>query len=182
MGIKDSLVINLYGGPGAGKSTLAAGLFAKLKEDNIDCELVTEFVKENIWENSKDILKDRFYTSAVQYHRLFRLNGKVDVIITESPFMQSIVYNDVIKYEEYDKLIYKLYLEFDNLDFYIERGINKYSSVGRIHTKEESLKKDNEIKSMIKKYNLDVIKLDRNIKSIIEIYTIIIKTLNSRNR
>jgi adenylylsulfate kinase-like enzyme len=180
MGIKNSLVINLYGGPGAGKSTLAAGLFAKLKEDGVDCELVTEFVKEKIWENTTDILNDRFYTSAVQYHRVFRLNGKVDVIITESPIMLSVIYNDIIKFKEYDKLIYNLYSEFDNINFFIKRDTSSFSANGRIHNKEESVQKDTEIQNMLDKYKIETIYLERNNKSIAEIYTIIIKKLNSK--
>ena len=35
---KDTLIINLIGGPGSGKSTTAAGLFYKLKQMGIDCE------------------------------------------------------------------------------------------------------------------------------------------------
>jgi len=38
-------VINLFAGPGAGKSTTAAGLFAEMKRANVDVELVTEYVK-----------------------------------------------------------------------------------------------------------------------------------------
>jgi len=40
-----SLRINFFGGPGVGKSTLAAQLFGWLKAENFDAELVQEFVK-----------------------------------------------------------------------------------------------------------------------------------------
>jgi adenylylsulfate kinase-like enzyme len=39
-------VINLFGGPGTGKSTLAAALFTDLKMKGINAELVTEFAKD----------------------------------------------------------------------------------------------------------------------------------------
>lgn len=35
-------VINLIAGPGAGKSTTAAGVFSRLKFNDINCELVTD--------------------------------------------------------------------------------------------------------------------------------------------
>lgn len=41
-----TIVINLLGAPGAGKSTLAALIFSKLKMKNIACEIVTEFAKD----------------------------------------------------------------------------------------------------------------------------------------
>ena len=43
---KDTLIINLIGGPGSGKSTTAAGLFYKLKQMGIDCEMALEFAKD----------------------------------------------------------------------------------------------------------------------------------------
>ena len=39
------IVVNLFGGPGCGKSTTAAWLFNQLKERGINCEYVTEFPK-----------------------------------------------------------------------------------------------------------------------------------------
>ena len=41
-----TIIINLIGAPCAGKSTLAALVFSKLKMNNISCEIVTEFAKD----------------------------------------------------------------------------------------------------------------------------------------
>lgn len=46
------LIVNLFGAPGAGKSTLAAYVFAKLKMAGVNAELVTEFAKDKTWENN----------------------------------------------------------------------------------------------------------------------------------
>ncbi len=43
-------VINLWAGPGAGKSTTAAGLFNLMKIRGYNVELVTEFAKEMVYE------------------------------------------------------------------------------------------------------------------------------------
>jgi adenylate kinase family enzyme len=40
-----SKVINLFGGPGCGKSTLAARIFSILKLKDISCELINEYAK-----------------------------------------------------------------------------------------------------------------------------------------
>jgi len=47
------LVVNLFGAPGAGKSTGAAYIFSQLKMAGINAELVTEFAKDKVWEESK---------------------------------------------------------------------------------------------------------------------------------
>ena len=49
------LVVNLFGAPGAGKSTGAAYIFSKLKMSGINVELVTEFAKDKVWEESKAV-------------------------------------------------------------------------------------------------------------------------------
>ena len=46
------IVCNFFSGPGAGKSTLAAATFARLKMLNVNCELVTEFAKDKTWEKN----------------------------------------------------------------------------------------------------------------------------------
>ena len=43
--MKSTLLVNLYAGPGAGKSTGAAYIFAKLKMAGVDCEYVSEYAK-----------------------------------------------------------------------------------------------------------------------------------------
>ena len=44
-----TLVVNYFAGP-AGKSTTAAGLFSKLKQNNINSELVVEWIKSITWD------------------------------------------------------------------------------------------------------------------------------------
>lgn len=85
--------INLFGAPGAGKSTLAAIVFAKLKMMGINCELVTEFAKDKVWEKNNEALSNQIYIFAKQYYRMSRCAGQVDVIVTDSPLFLSPFYN-----------------------------------------------------------------------------------------
>jgi len=43
---KETLIVNLWAGPGTGKSTTASVVFHMLKVAGIKCEYVTEFAKE----------------------------------------------------------------------------------------------------------------------------------------
>lgn len=80
-----SLVVNLYGGPGAGKSTTAALLFATLKGNGINAELIQEIAKQWAWEKRKPVSFDQFYFFGQQSRKEYSLFGSVDVIITDSP-------------------------------------------------------------------------------------------------
>ena len=77
--------ISLFAGPGAGKSTSSAYLFAKLKEAGINAELVREYVKDWAWESRPIGTFDQFYFLGKQIRRESMLMDKVDVAITDSP-------------------------------------------------------------------------------------------------
>lgn len=145
--MKQTLVINLIGGPGSGKSTCASGIFYQLKKLGINCELALEFAKDKVWEESIKILDDQLYVFGKQYHKLFRLNGKVDVIITDSPLLISILYNKTPS-EYFDKLVVEQYHTFNNLLFFINRAEN-YQTEGRLQTKDESMALDYMMKHIL---------------------------------
>lgn len=80
----NTLVVNLYGGPGTGKSTGAAYLFALCKMRDINAELVREYVKGWAWEQRKIGPLDQFYFFGKQLRAESALYGKVELIITDS--------------------------------------------------------------------------------------------------
>jgi adenylate kinase family enzyme len=51
MKAKKLIVVNLIGGPGVGKSILAADLFSALKKKNISCDVSWEYIKKKLREN-----------------------------------------------------------------------------------------------------------------------------------
>ena len=80
-----TLVCNLHGGPGTGKSTTAAQVFASLKLKGVNAELVTEYAKGWAWQDRKIKPLDQFYLFGKQLHREYLLYDKVDVIVSDSP-------------------------------------------------------------------------------------------------
>lgn len=158
--MKKSIVINLMGGPGAGKSTVASMLFAKLKIQGVLCEYVTEYAKDMVWENRYNILNDQLYILAKQFRKINRINGEVDVIITDSPLLLSLYYNQSIKDKNQrinqttlKRLIYELNSKFNNIYYFIERN-HKYEQQGRYQSESESVKVSQNIKSMLDKLNI----------------------------
>lgn len=151
--MKETIIINLIGGPGCGKSTCASGIFYELKKLGINCELSLEFAKDKVWEESYKVLDDQFYVFGKQYHKLFRLKDKVDVIITDSPLIISIHYNKISS-EHFNNLVVEQYHTFNNLMYFINRP-ETYQSEGRLQTLEESEMIDSDIKKVLQMYNIN---------------------------
>lgn len=144
-------VINMFAGPGAGKSTTAAGLFYRMKKLNLDVELVTEYAKEKVWEESVATLTDQFYITSKQNRRLSRLVGKVEWVVTDSPLLLGAYYN-----EKYGKsragtsgFIVDLFNSYNNINFFIERT-KPYQTKGRLGSYEDAIVADTAIKNMLK--------------------------------
>ena len=152
--MKGPLVINLIGAPGAGKSTLAAYVFARLKMDGVNCELVTEFAKDKVWEANNAALENQVYIFAKQYYRIARCANKVDVIVTDSPLILSGFYN---RDPEIDKplkdLIAAINRKYTNYTYFVKR-VKAYNPVGRMETEEESDAYTEKIQDLIGKHGV----------------------------
>ena len=147
------IVINLMGGPGSGKSTAASGIFYRLKKMGVNCELALEFAKDKVWEEAFRTMDDQLYILAKQYHKLWRLRDKVDVIITDSPLLVSIFYNKTpSKY--FNDFVIEQFNSFDNMTYFIERP-DHYQQSGRIQNEEESKEIDITLKNIMDEYNVD---------------------------
>jgi hypothetical protein len=141
------IVVNLFAGPGSGKSTTCAGVFSKLKLAGVNCEMALEYAKDKVWENSLDVLNDQIYVFGKQLHRINRLKDKVDVIITDSPLLLSIIYN-CEENKIFDALVIDQFHRLDNLNYYVVRD-DSFNPKGRVQNHEESIEKDDQIKNLL---------------------------------
>ncbi len=129
-------VINLFGPPGVGKSTTAAGLFHLMKMDGFSVELVTEYAKDLVWSERHKTFDDQLYLLAKQNHRLYVLRGKVDYIITDSPLLLSNVYKTDTLFE-FKEFVFALFNSYYNVNILINRT-KPYVQMGRNETKDQS--------------------------------------------
>lgn len=150
-----TLVVNLYGGPGTGKSTTAALVFGRLKEVGVNAELVHEFAKDLTWEERHGALAYQPYIIGEQMWRIHKLLGKVDVIVTDSPvLLSSHVY--AADCPEYFAPALRLLTEdamvsWDTLDVFLKRDVegHPYNPAGRNQTLDEASALDERIKGVL---------------------------------
>lgn len=149
------IIVNLFGAPGAGKSTGAAYIFSKLKMAGVNAELVTEFAKDKVWEENKEVFNNQAYIFGKQYFKISRCADKVDVIITDSPLLLSAFYNDSdILGEEFNEFVAKIFNSYNSINYLVERS-KPYNPKGRLQTEQESNAIATQMKDLLTKYHVD---------------------------
>lgn len=179
---KKPIVVALVGAPGAGKSTMAAAVFAKLKMLDVNCELVAEFAKDKVWEQNYTALANQIYIFAKQYYRLSRCEDKVDVIVTDSPVCLTPLYSvespDIN--EPLCSLALAAYRKYDNLCYFVRR-VKKYNPAGRLQTEQESDQKALVLKDMLEKHSISYTCIDGKLECVDTIVDDVMKRLAERN-
>lgn len=139
-------VIELFGSPGSGKSTMAASIFCQLKQRHINAEMVREYVKDWMWIDRQVDTFDQFYILGKQLQKESITYGKVDVLINDSPLWL------VAFYEEYRLKIHNgpctlamhalqpmLDKKTKRTRLFITKQAFPYNDNGRDHSEKESL-------------------------------------------
>lgn len=164
----NTLIVNIYGGPGAGKSTTALQLAAELKKRGFHAEYISEVAKEYVYAKNFDILDGSLSHQkqifSEQKHRQDLMIGNVDVAITDAPLPLNTIYiNSDEKSLEYSNYIMGEYSKYNNYNIYIDRDLSvEFENEGRIHNLSESIEKDGEIKSMLIDNKVTFDEFDRN--------------------
>jgi nicotinamide riboside kinase len=177
---KKTLVINLMAGPGAGKSTMAAALFAQLKWRGIDCELAAEYAKDLVWEKRDKTFENQVYIFGKQHNRIFRLLGQVQVVITDSPLLLTPIY-DGHKRETLKKLVFEEVNRCNNLNIFVVRR-KDYNPNGRVHTKSQADVIDENVKDFMKGNKVPFIEVEGTPTGIGEIVTLVDEMLRNETR
>lgn len=149
------LVVNLYAGPSAGKSTRIHLIAGMLKQRGIPCEVCPEFAKDEIHRGMPENLKDQLYIFGNQQHILEKLLDIYPIVINDGALMNCIMY-DQSGDKDFHNVIYKAYSKHENFNYYLTRDKEiAFTQAGRVHNYEESLKKDKEILTILNSYGIE---------------------------
>ena len=174
-------IINLFGGPGIGKSSIASGLTYKLKKKHITCDNPYEFPKLLAWDDNHSAIRDQLYVLANQHRGIVKSYGNVDYIILDSPILLSLTYRNYYKSNEYpatlygktfDNLVLETFNQYENINILLERGEGNHNEKERYQSLDESKELDKAIELSMIKNNIPyyVVKVGKNtVKDILKI-------------
>lgn len=148
------ITINCFAGAGAGKSTVALLLAGLLKQAGVDCEYVDEWHKMSVWLNHGNVLEHPEMMLANQHQKLWALDGKVQVVVSDCPLLLFAPYaREFIPdypHNEFEELSLRLNDKYDNYNIWINRNPDIFKQHGRVQTLEQSIMMDDKIKTFIK--------------------------------
>ena len=179
-----SKLINLFGGPGIGKSSIASGITYKLKKKHISCNNPYEFPKLLAWDKNNEAIKDQLYVLANQHRGIVKSFGKVDYIILDSPILLSLVYRSVYKGTEYpatlygesfDKMVLDIHNQYDTLNIVLNRSEGIHNKKERYQTLEESIDLDTAIKNTLIQNNIPFFEVGVNDNTVNNILSLLLK-------
>lgn len=147
------IVVNLFTGPGSGKSTIAAGVFEELKWNGINCELVSEFAKQEVWAGNKKSFMNQLFITGNQHHKQLILVNEVDIIVTDSPILLGIVYNRAYSDRfafgpSLEEVLLEAHNMYDNMNYFIQRT-KPYETKGRNQNESEARELDAKIQRIL---------------------------------
>jgi predicted ATPase len=150
--------VNLFGGPGVGKSTTAAALFVEMKKAGLSVELVTEVAKDFVWEDRSTTLSIQPYITIKQFRNLVRLVDKVDYVITDAPILMGCVYADIYAPDlptSYKDFIVDLHRQKLNpsVNFVLNR-VFEYDTTGRYQSEKTAIDIDSAIEDVLLTYDV----------------------------
>lgn len=144
-----TLVVNLFAGPGTGKSTTAAAVFANLKKRGINAEIVHEYAKDLTWEQRLRTLNYQPYVLAKQAYHVHRLIGEVDVIVTDSPILMcGFIYgHDSTVAHQIRELALAQFNQWDTFNALLHRdeAVHAWNPKGRNQTQDQAKDIDRKI-------------------------------------
>lgn len=132
----ETLVVNLFGAPSTGKSTIAYGLMYQLKILGIECEFASEYAKDLVFDGDMSVFENQKEIYQEQKRRLLRYVNKVSVVITDSP-LPLFIYYDKTNDIEFKNIIVEEFLNFNNLNFFLIRN-HQYNPNGRYQNEKEA--------------------------------------------
>lgn len=145
----------LYGGPGVGKSTMAARIFARLKELHLPYELVDEAIKPLAWQKIQPQGFDSLWLLGQQIHMediILRSGGRV---VTGGPSIQQVVYMRM-RNEEFSSDLFRVAQMFEHehpaINILLTRNV-PYSADGRYQNDEEEARKIDELTRHLLKHS-----------------------------
>ena len=132
--------INIFAGPGCGKSVTSATIFAELKKKCYTIEYVSEYIK--LWTYIPRVPKsfDSYYCQSKQLNREDTiLRGETDLIVSDSPLMLASFYawhHEVPGLQPMIDVANEIEKLYPSINIFLIREDQDYDEIGRYENRQ----------------------------------------------
>lgn len=152
--MKETLLINIFGGPSIGKTDCARDLANLLGRQGFVSEYVPEFAKKLVWSQSFPTLRNQVFVTAGQFNDLLMVYGQVDYIVTDSPVLTGIAFPGVCCTPAWEAHVLEMHHHFKHVNFLLERNLAYYQAEGRVQTPKECLIADRRLEDFLAQHHI----------------------------
>jgi hypothetical protein len=171
--MKQTVICNIYAGAGAGKSTIALLTAGLLKQSGIDCEYVDEWHKMSVWLNHGNVLEHPEMMLANQHQKIWALDGKVDIIVSDCPLLlfapYAREYIPNFPHAEFEELSLRINNKYQNTNFWVNRDPSIFKQEGRVQTLEQSMIMDDKIRHFVEQHTHFDFDVDNNFECVLNL-------------
>ncbi len=147
------IIIDLIGQPCSGKSTLSSDLFSALKKKGYNVDNAPEYAKELVYEKNFWLLDNQLHVYSEQLRRIKRLEDNVEIIISDTSLLLSLVYykgsnpyfNDMVLWD---------YNNLNHMTYYLKASF-PYKKEGRHQDEENAKLVDVKVKNIVDTHSIN---------------------------
>lgn len=153
-------VINLFGAPGTGKSSVRSGLFWLMKSHHFSVEEVTEYAKYLVLSGRSWQLKaEQLYLLAKQSHKQNIVGRtKYEYAVTDSPLLLCQFYAPKKSHAAFEDFVDQVNADYDNYNFFLTRDLsNDFEGRGRVHNRDQAIELEVKMRAMLDKKGVSYI-------------------------
>lgn len=147
------LILNLFGGPGIGKTTAAAKVFVELKMLGLEAANPEEHAKLAIWKGRPDLLDQQLVILGLTWETLHAVSDKVDVVVMDSPLMLCSVYAGTREAEHFHQTVADFHKRMPRINIVLQRPKDlTYSQRGRRETSDVAQQIDTKVRQTLDRF------------------------------
>jgi hypothetical protein len=151
-------IINLFGAPGVGKSSVAAGIFWLMKAQHCSVELVSEYAKYLVLSGRKwQLAEEQVYLFAKQHHKQFVIDRSgYEFGVTDSPLQLCQFYAPGKYFSSFEGLVDEAAASFENVNFFVTRDLEAghFEERGRVQDRARALEVEHEMRAFLARKNV----------------------------
>lgn len=157
----DTIVVNLFGAPSAGKTTTVPDIFTMLKKKGLSAFQIQEYATYLIISGRvRELLREQDLIFTKQKHKQEIAQGKFRFVITESPLLLSSFYAPSDYPASFHEYVRAMWERFNNVNFYIyKKDWTDYDATSRIHDKASAIQVEKSLLNFVKGLGYPVIEV-----------------------